>query len=76
MCECAYPQEIFIQFISRSNALFELINLAKMKDTTQNSLSAQLLEAPQQNFMKLCSYEGLNGRCAYPQEILIQFFGE
>ena len=55
---------------------FELKNLAKMKDTTQNSLSAQLLEAPQQNFMKLCSYEGLNGRCTYPQEMLIQFFGE
>ena len=41
-CRCAYPQEILIQFFF-SNALFELRNLAKIKDTTQNSLSAQLL---------------------------------
>ena len=43
ICRYAYPQEILNQFFSRSNACFELINLAKLKDTTQNSLSAQLL---------------------------------
>ena len=42
MCRCAYPQKIFIQFFSRSYALFELIDLAKMKETTE-SLSAHLL---------------------------------
>ena len=43
MCRCAYPQEILIPFFFRSYALFELRNLAKMKDTTQHSLLAQLL---------------------------------
>ena len=43
MCRYAYPQEILIPFFSRSYALFELRNLAKMKDTTQHSLLAQLL---------------------------------
>ena len=42
MCRCAYPQEILIHFFSRSYALFELRNLTKMKDTTQNSLSVPL----------------------------------
>ena len=43
LCRCAYPQEILIHFFfSKSYALFELKNLAKMKDTTQHmySLSA------------------------------------
>ena len=40
---CAYPQEILIHFFSRNNALFEFRNVAKMKDTTQNSSSAQVL---------------------------------
>ena len=43
MCRCAYPQEILIPFFSRSYALFELRNLAKMKDITQHNLLAQLL---------------------------------
>ena len=42
ICRCAYPQEILIQFFMWSFALFELRNLAKMKDTTPNSLSALL----------------------------------
>ena len=43
MCRCAYLQEILIQLFSRSYGLFELRNLAKMKDTTQHSLLEQLL---------------------------------
>ena len=43
MCWFAYPQEILIPFFSQSYGLFELRNLAKMKDTTQHSLLAQLL---------------------------------
>ena len=31
MCRCAYPQEIWFHFFSRSNALFELRNLPKWK---------------------------------------------
>ena len=43
MCRWAYPQEILIPLFSRSYALFEFRNLAKMKHTTQHSLLAQLL---------------------------------
>ena len=43
MCGCAYPQEILIQFFFQGvMPLFELKNLTKIKDTTQNNLSAQL----------------------------------
>ena len=42
-CRCAYIQEIWLNFFSRSYALFELRTLAKMKYTTQKNLSAQLL---------------------------------
>ena len=34
-CRCAYPQGILINFFTRIYALFELRNLAKMKDTTE-----------------------------------------
>ena len=40
---CIYPQEILIYFLNRNCALVELRNLAKMKDTTPNNLSAQLI---------------------------------
>ena len=40
-CRCA--QEILIQFFFSDLRPFELRKLAKMKDTTQNSLSALLL---------------------------------
>ena len=46
-----------------------------MKDTTETGCQHNSSEAAQQNFMKHCSCEGLKGgRCAYPQEIMIQFF--
>ena len=48
----------FDSFFFRSFALFERRNLSKMKDTTQRNSS----EAAQQNFVKLCSYEGHNVR--------------
>ena len=35
MFRCAYPQEIFIQFLFRNYAFFELRNLSKMKDATE-----------------------------------------
>ena len=34
MCRCAYPQEILIPLFFSELRLFELRNLAKMKDTT------------------------------------------
>ena len=60
MCWCAYPQEILIPFFSRSYALFEFRNLTKMKDATEIVFQRNSSEAAQQNFVKLCSYEGLN----------------
>ena len=46
----------------RNYALFELKNLAKMKDTTETVFQRNSSETAQQNFLKLCtcSYEGLN----------------
>ena len=47
-------------FFSWSYALFELRNLAKMKDTTETVGQHNFTETAQQNWVKLCSYEGLN----------------
>ena len=44
-------------FFSRSYALFELKNLANMKDTTETVCQRISPETAQQNFVKLCSYE-------------------
>ena len=52
---CAYPQEILIQFFLRVILLFELRNLIKFKDTTQNSRQRNSTETAQENFVKLCS---------------------
>ena len=60
MCRCAYPQGILIQFFFRSNALFEPGNLTKMKDTTETDFQRNSTETTEQNFVKLCSYEGRN----------------
>ena len=40
--------------------LFELLNLAKMKDTTETVGQHNSTEPAQQNCVKLCSYEGHN----------------
>ena len=58
MCWCAYPQEILIQFFFSELPLFELRNLAKMKDTTETFCQHNSSETAQQNFMKLCIFEG------------------
>ena len=50
----------FDSIFSRSYALFELRNLAKMKDTTQHSLLAQLLWKCSTEFPETCSNEGHN----------------
>ena len=54
-------------FFSRNYALFELRNLAKMKDTTETVCQRNSSKATQQNFVKLCSYEGLkDARAGWP----------
>ena len=52
-------RKFLFNFFSRSYALFELRNLPKIKDTTQNSLSSPA-ETAQQNFVKLRTYEGMH----------------
>ena len=47
-------------FFSRSNALIELRNLAKIKDTTETVCQRNSPETAQQNFLKLCCNEGHN----------------
>ena len=60
MCKYAYPQEILIQFFSRNCSLFKLRNLTKMKDATETVCKRNSSETAKQNFVKLCSYKGLN----------------
>ena len=72
---CIATENVDSILFTRSNAIFELRNLAKMKDTTRNSLSAQLLwnhstELPENGVVM----KDIICRCAYPQEILIKFF--
>ena len=50
----------FDSFFTRNYALFELRNLTKMKDTTETVRQRNSSEAAQQNFVKLCCYEGIN----------------
>ena len=65
MCRCAYPQEILIPFFSRIYALFELRNLAKMKDTTETVGQHNSTETAQQNCVKrtLCVDMHLYRKC-------------
>ena len=60
MCRCAYLQDILIQFFAGSNAPFWTSNLTKMKDTTETVGQHYSTETAQQNWVKLCSYEGHN----------------
>ena len=61
MCRCAYRQDILIPFFSLGAVpLFELQNLTKMKDTTETVGQHNSTETVQQNYVKLCSYEGHN----------------
>ena len=74
MCRCTYPKEILIQFFSWSYALFELRNLAKMKDTTVFLVSATPLKSLNRITWNFVVMKDIMCRCAYPQEILIRFF--
>ena len=59
MCRCAYPQEFWFFFFLGVTPLFKLGNLTNIKillETRQRNYT----ETAQQNFVKLCSYEGHN----------------
>ena len=44
-----------------------------MKDTTKTVCQRNSAETAQQNFVKLVVMKDIICRCAYPQEIMIQF---
>ena len=76
LCRCTYLQGILIQILSSGNhAPFEHRNLSKIKYTTETVCQCNSSENPLQNFMKLCRTLWKTCRCAYLQEILIQFGG-
>ena len=61
-------------FFSRSYALFELRNLAKMQDTTVFLVSATPLKPLNRISWNSVVIKDIMCRCAYPQEILIPLF--
>ena len=63
----------FRSFFSRSYALFELKNLTKMKDTTVFIVSATPLKLLDRISFHFVVMKDIMYRCAYPQDILIQF---
>ena len=80
-------RKFWYNFFSQSYALFELRNLAKMKnttvfvfvlakmkDTTQQFVSATPLKPLNRIFWSFVVMKDIMCRCAYPQEILIPFF--
>ena len=61
MCRCAYPQGILVlSFFLGAMLLFQLRNLTQMRDTTQNSSSAQLHWNRSTDLVTLCSNERHN----------------
>ena len=54
----AYHRKFWLNFFSRNYACFELWNWTKMKDTTETVRQRNSTETAQQNFVKLCCYEG------------------
>ena len=62
-------------FLLGAMPLFELRNLAKMKDTTVFFCQRNCSETAQQNFVKLCSNEGHNVQmCIYTGNFDLIFF--
>ena len=60
MCRWAYLPEILIPFFFPELHPFKLRNLTKMKDATETVCKRNSSETAKQNFVKLCSYKGLN----------------
>ena len=73
-CRCAYPQEILINFFSRSFPVFDLRNLTKWKILLKHFVSATPLKPLNRIPWIVVVTKDLMCRWAYPQEILFQFF--
>ena len=67
-------RKFWFHFFSRSYTLFELRNLAKMKDTTVFLVSATPLKPLNRISWNFVVIKDIMCRCAYPQWILIPFF--
>ena len=67
-------RKFLFNFFSRSNALFELRNLAKMKDTTVYLVRATPLKPLNRISGNFVIMKDIMCRYAYLQEMLIQFF--
>ena len=66
---------IYRNFLSRNYTLFELRNLAKMKDITQHSLLAQqnCVKPLNRIFWNFVVMKDIMCRCAYPQEFWFNY---
>ena len=58
LCRRAYSHEHLIHFFYGSYGPFEHRNLAKIKNIAKTDCQPNSSETPQQNLLKLCSYEG------------------
>ena len=74
MFTSAYPPEILIPFFSRSYVLFEIRNLAKMKDTTVFLVGATPLKSLNRISKNSVVIKDIMCRCTYPQTILFPSF--
>ena len=66
--------KLWFHFLSRSYALFELRNLARMKDTTVYLVSATPLKPLDRISWNFVAMKDIMFRWAYPKDILIQFY--
>ena len=57
---CISTGHFDVIFFLETMLLFELRKLTKMKDTTEKVCQHNSTEKAQQNWVKLCSYEGHN----------------
>ena len=69
-----FHRKFWFHFFSRSYAIFELRNLAKMKDTTVFLVSATPLKSLNRILWNFVVMKDIMCRSAYPQEIWIPFF--
>ena len=75
MCRCAYPQEIWFIFFSRSNgAIFELRNLANWKILLNQFVSATPLKPLHRISWKFVVIKDIVCTYAFLQEMLIWSF--
>ena len=72
---CAYYKELLVHFFTGSYAPFERRNLTKIKYSTKTVCQRNSFETAQQNFTKLCIYEGQTLKmCIFTGNLYIYIF--